>query len=164
MDAWSAPPLQPHLSHQTPLDSERLSQSNRHLYCAHGCRLKQTYLYRTSYKRTRGARSYQEEANCVYSCFLVCFPPFLSERRFLRPSSNVKMPDPPFPLEYKQLSLDFSHQLIGVKFLFHAACTLCLLALSVVAFLDGIVRVVFWSCNSAVCLATDSLQVKYSKR
>ena len=96
--------------------------------------------------------------------FLVCFPPFLSERRFLRPSSNVKMPDPPFPLEYKQLSLDFSHQLIGVKFLFHAACTLCLLALSVVAFLDGIFRVVFWSCNSAVCLATDSLQVKYSKR
>ena len=37
-------------------------------------------------------------------------------------------------------------------------------ALSVVAFLDGIFRVVFWSCNSAVCLATDSLQVKYSKR
>ena len=37
MDAWSALPLQPHLSHQTPLDSERLSQSNRHLHCAHGC-------------------------------------------------------------------------------------------------------------------------------
>ena len=42
--------------------------------------------------------------------------------------------------------------------------SLHLLALSVVAFLDGIFRVVFWSCNSAVCLATDSLQVKYSKR
>ena len=75
------------------------------------------------------------------------------------------MPDPPFPLEYKQLSLDFSYQLIGLKFLFHAACALCFLALSVVSFIDGIFRVVFWSCNSAVCLATnDSLQVNYSKR
>ena len=164
MDAWSAPPLQPHLSHQTPLDSERLSQSNLHLHCAHGCGLKQTYLYRTSCKRTRGAMGLSRRSKLRLLLFLVCFPPFLSERRFLRPSSNVKMPDPPFPLEYKQLSLDFSHQLIGVKFLFHAACTLCLLALSVVAFLDGIFRVVFWSCNSAVCLATDSLQVKYSKR
>ena len=158
MDAWSAPPLQPHLSHQTPLDS---AQSN---HCAHGCGLKQTYLYRTSYKRTRGAMGLSGRSKLRLLLFLVCFPPFLSERRFLRPSSNVKMPDPPFPLKYKQLSLDFSHQLIGVKFLFHAACTLCLLALSVVAFLDGIFRVVFWSCNSAVCLATDSLQVKYSKR
>ena len=126
--------------------------------------LKQTYLYRTSCKRTCGAMGLSRRSKLRLLLFLVCFPPVLSERRFLRPSSNVKMPDPPFPLEYKQLSLDFSHQLIGVKFLFHAACTLCLLALSVVAFLYGIFRVVFWSCNSAVCLATDSLQVKYSKR
>ena len=59
----------------------------------------------------------------------------------------------------------FSYQLIGLEFLFHAACALCFLALSVVSFIDGIFRVVFWSCNSAVCLATnDSLQVNYSKR
>ena len=98
--------------------------------------------------------------------FLACFPPFLSEQRFLRPFSNVKMPDPPFPLEYKQLSLDFSYQLIGLKFLFHAACARAVfLGFISSFFIDGIFRVVFWSCNSAVCLATnDSLQVNYSKR
>ena len=153
---------QPHPCSPTSLTKLRSRpQSNLHLHCAHGCGLKQTYLYS---KRTRGAMGLSRRSKLRLLLFLVCFPPFLSERRFLRPSSNVKMPDPPFPLEYKQLSLDFSHQLIDVKFLFHAACTLCLLALSVVAFLDGIFRVVFWSCNSAVCLATDSLQVKYSKR
>ena len=90
--------------------------------------------------------------------WLVCFPPFFSERLLLPASNDERRetgPGVPSVLpEYKESSLELSQTLMNPKFLFHSVCLLFILVISAFTFVDIIGRVVFWTCNSAVCFAT----------
>ena len=84
---------------------------------------------------------------------LMLFPPFLSERCFSRPSSKYVWVAQPV-IEHREPSLEFSHLLVNPKFLLHAICMLFFLVGIGFVFFDLIIKVVFWSCNSAVDYAT----------
>ena len=57
----------------------------------------------------------------------------------------------PISHDYSQRSLEWSQYFMAV---FYAACLLVILLTAVYVILDGVLRLVFWSCSSAVVLVT----------
>ena len=56
--------------------------------------------------------------------------------------------------DYSQRSLEWSQYFMSPKAVFYAACLLVILLTAVYVILDGVLRLVFWSCSSAVVLVT----------
>ena len=84
------------------------------------------------------------------------FPPFSSECFFHWASSEwMRQPQPQgFLLSKYRVIVGVVKQLMNAKFFLHLPCLLCILAISVLTILDAFIRLVFWSCNTAVIFAT----------